>query len=69
MDIITAYAAAVTGQRSGVMTNLAIAEFNMREEGEQPGFVVIPCVTNIRICSLHTVYEMQGYIFAGLRNF
>ena len=48
VDIITAYGTAVTvygnGQRSGVITNLAIAEFNMREEGEQPSLVVIPCV-------------------------
>ena len=47
MDIVTAYAAAVTlygnAQRSGVITNLTIAEFGMRQD-ETEGFVVIPCV-------------------------
>jgi len=47
IDIITAYAAATVvygnGQRSGVITNLTIDEFNIREEGND-GLVVIPCV-------------------------
>ena len=44
---MTAYAAAVVpygnGKRSGVITNLTIGEFEMREEGEHE-LVVIPCV-------------------------
>ena len=51
IDVITAYAAAATvygnGQRSGVITNLTIAEFEMREESyseESGDVVVIPCV-------------------------
>ena len=44
---MTAYSAAVVlygnGQRSGVITNLTIGEFEMREEGEHE-LVVIPCV-------------------------
>ena len=47
MDIITAYAAALTlygnAQRSEVITNLTVAEFSMRQD-EKEGFVVIPCV-------------------------
>ena len=47
VDTATAYAAAVTlygnGQRSGAITNLTIAEFEMREEGDNE-LVVIPCV-------------------------
>ena len=50
--MITAYVAAVTiygnGQRSGVITNLTIEEYEMREESysEECGdvVVVIPCV-------------------------
>ena len=47
MDTVTAYAAAVTlygnGQRSGVISNLTISEFELREE-EENDMVVIPCV-------------------------
>ena len=47
VGIITAYTAASivygNGQRSGVITNLTIDEFNVREEGDD-GLVVIPCV-------------------------
>ena len=47
MDTCTAYTAAVTlygnGQRSGVITNLRISEFDLRQE-EDENLVVIPCV-------------------------
>ena len=47
IDTVTAYAAAIilygNGQRSGVITNLTISEFQMREE-EEDEKVVIPCV-------------------------
>ena len=47
IDTVTAYAAAIilygNGQRSGVITNLTIMEFQMREE-EEDQKVVIPCV-------------------------
>ncbi|XP_065919571.1 uncharacterized protein [Dysidea avara] len=51
IDTITAYAAAATiygnGQRSGAISNLTVAEFEMREESyseESGDMVVIPCV-------------------------
>ena len=51
IDVITAYTAAAivygNGQRSGVITNLTIAEYEMREESyteESGDMVVIPCV-------------------------
>ena len=47
IDTVTAYATAIilygNGQRSGVITNLNISEFQMREE-EEDEKVVIPCV-------------------------
>ena len=49
IETVTAYTAAMTlygnSQRSGVITNLTVAEFNIREE-EKDGFVVIPCVNH-----------------------
>ena len=46
-DTVTAYAAAMilygNGQRSGVITNLTIGEFELREE-EEKNKVIIPCV-------------------------
>ena len=47
MDTVTAYVAAITlygnGQRSGVISNLTISEFQLREK-EENDMVVIPCV-------------------------
>ena len=47
VDTVTAYAAAVmlygNGQRSGVISNVTISEFQLREE-EEDDMVVIPCV-------------------------
>lgn len=47
VDTVTAYAAAIilygNGQRSGVISNLTISEFELREE-EENDKVVIPCV-------------------------
>ena len=47
MNIITLYAAAAllygNGQRFGVIKNLTIEEFNIREDGNND-LVVIPCI-------------------------
>ena len=78
IDIITAYAAATVvygnGQRSGVITNLTIDEFNIREE-DNDGLVVIPCVHHrtagqglALLVITEEVEDVLQYYYDNIRN-
>jgi len=78
VSIITAYAAATivygNGQRSGVINNLTIEEYTLREEGEND-MIVIPCIHHktakqgpALLAITEEAEEMLDYYYNNIRN-